>query len=215
MPCSLHIVALAAVACVASSFGTGVVNHSCRSDNAPRQRCVRQRCSRGGVVACAVPQAAAAQAEGHSTAAASPQHQNSNTLQACLSEQDPEVQALINAEKQRQVMGIELIASENFASPAVLEALGSIMTNKYSEGQPGARYYGGNEVCVVVNTSPIGVKQHLSAWRCTSLDLSAQCWLFSVAILHKCVGPITGPSAHLFARLHAKTNTTCACFDYT
>lgn len=41
--------------------------------------------------------------------------------------------------------GIELIASENFASRAVLEALGSVMTNKYSEGRPGARYYGGNE----------------------------------------------------------------------
>merc|ERR550514_1642644 len=48
-------------------------------------------------------------------------------------------------EKKRQVEGIELIASENFASRAVLQALGSEMTNKYSEGQVGARYYGGNE----------------------------------------------------------------------
>jgi Serine hydroxymethyltransferase len=152
MPCSLHIVALAAVACVASSFGTGIANHSCRSDSAQRQRCVRQQCRRGSVIACAVPQAAAAQADAQpSKASASPPHELSSTLQTCLSEQDPEVQALINAEKQRQVMGIELIASENFASPAVLEALGSIMTNKYSEGQPGARYYGGNEVCVVIN----------------------------------------------------------------
>merc|ERR1719463_609795 len=54
--------------------------------------------------------------------------------------------ALIVDEMQRQVHSIELIASENFTSRAVMEALGSALTNKYSEGQPGARYYGGNEV---------------------------------------------------------------------
>lgn len=53
---------------------------------------------------------------------------------------------LIEEEKKRQLHSIELIASENFTSKAVLEGLGSILTNKYSEGQPGARYYGGNEV---------------------------------------------------------------------
>jgi len=53
---------------------------------------------------------------------------------------------LIEEEKARQVRCIELIASENFTSKAVLEALGSVLTNKYSEGQPGGRYYGGNEV---------------------------------------------------------------------
>jgi glycine hydroxymethyltransferase len=63
-----------------------------------------------------------------------------------LKRQDPEVYELIQEEKHRQVHGIELIASENFTSGAVLECLGSCMTNKYSEGQPGARYYGGNEV---------------------------------------------------------------------
>merc|ERR1712099_98152 len=52
---------------------------------------------------------------------------------------------LVIKEKKRQVLGIELIASENFTSKAVLEGLGSCMTNKYSEGLPGARYYGGNE----------------------------------------------------------------------
>eukprot|EP00752_Nemacystus_decipiens_P011725 g10406.t1 len=62
-----------------------------------------------------------------------------------LSETDDEVWQIINAERRRQVCSIELIASENFASVAVLEALGSVMTNKYSEGQPGRRYYGGNE----------------------------------------------------------------------
>ena len=62
-----------------------------------------------------------------------------------LHDDDPEVAALIDAEAARQRDGLELIASENFASPAVREALGSIMTNKYSEGLPGKRYYGGNE----------------------------------------------------------------------
>ncbi|KAF8056339.1 SHM4 [Scenedesmus sp. PABB004] len=62
-----------------------------------------------------------------------------------LEEADPEVAGIIEDEKRRQWKGIELIASENFTSRPVLEALGSCMTNKYSEGQPGARYYGGNE----------------------------------------------------------------------
>lgn len=62
-----------------------------------------------------------------------------------LAEQDPEVAAIMQDEVTRQKEGIELIASENFASRAVLQALGSEMTNKYSEGQVGARYYGGNE----------------------------------------------------------------------
>jgi glycine hydroxymethyltransferase len=53
---------------------------------------------------------------------------------------------LINQEKQRQIKGIELIASENFTSPAVMEATGSVLTNKYAEGYPGKRYYGGCEV---------------------------------------------------------------------
>lgn len=63
-----------------------------------------------------------------------------------LAEVDPEVYDLIEREKRRQRAGIELIASENFTSLAVMEALGSPLTNKYSEGMPGARYYGGNEV---------------------------------------------------------------------
>jgi glycine hydroxymethyltransferase len=62
-----------------------------------------------------------------------------------LREADPEVYGIIEDEKERQWKGIELIASENFTSLPVIEALGSCLTNKYSEGQPGARYYGGNE----------------------------------------------------------------------
>ena len=59
---------------------------------------------------------------------------------------DPEIADLIEKEIQRQNEGLELIASENFVSPAVLEAMGSPLTNKYAEGLPGKRYYGGCEV---------------------------------------------------------------------
>jgi len=64
------------------------------------------------------------------------------------SETDPdiEVQTLIEREIERQTTGLQLIASENFTSPAVMRAVGSVLTNKYSEGYPGKRYYGGNGV---------------------------------------------------------------------
>src|SRR5436305_4102289 len=58
---------------------------------------------------------------------------------------DPELAAAIAAERQRQEDHVELIASENYASPRVLEAQGSVLTNKYAEGYPGKRYYGGCE----------------------------------------------------------------------
>jgi glycine hydroxymethyltransferase len=61
-------------------------------------------------------------------------------------ERDHQIFDLIEAEKQRQLNGVELIASENFASPQVMEAAGSVLTNKYAEGYPGKRYYGGCEV---------------------------------------------------------------------
>src|SRR3954469_13216753 len=62
-----------------------------------------------------------------------------------LRERDPEIAALIRKEIGRQNEGLELIASENFVSPAVMEAMGSPLTNKYAEGYPGKRYYGGCE----------------------------------------------------------------------
>ena len=65
---------------------------------------------------------------------------------AALTEADPEIAALVGEEIARQNDGLELIASENFVSPAVLEAMGSPLTNKYAEGLPGKRYYGGCEV---------------------------------------------------------------------
>ena len=63
-----------------------------------------------------------------------------------MKERDTTVFELISSEESRQLNGIELIASENFTSPAVMEATGSILTNKYAEGYPGKRYYGGCEV---------------------------------------------------------------------
>jgi glycine/serine hydroxymethyltransferase len=63
-----------------------------------------------------------------------------------LKERDPEMFNLLEKEKMRQWIGIELIASENYAGKSVLECLGSVLTNKYSEGYPGNRYYG-NSLC--------------------------------------------------------------------
>ncbi|KAH9712603.1 serine hydroxymethyltransferase 1 [Citrus sinensis] len=66
-------------------------------------------------------------------------------LNAPLEVVDPEIADIIEHEKARQWKGLELIPSENFTSVSVMQAVGSVMTNKYSEGYPGARYYGGNE----------------------------------------------------------------------
>ncbi len=69
-----------------------------------------------------------------------------NGYHARLDEADPVIHALIQRETARQEDGLEMIASENFVSRAVLEAVGSVLTNKYAEGYPGKRYYGGCEV---------------------------------------------------------------------
>ncbi|KAJ7389851.1 Serine hydroxymethyltransferase 2 [Desmophyllum pertusum] len=68
------------------------------------------------------------------------------TGQEALEDDDPEICDLIKQEKDRQVRGLELIASENFCSRAALEAMGSCLNNKYSEGYPGQRYYGGTQI---------------------------------------------------------------------
>src|SRR6266536_6028238 len=67
-----------------------------------------------------------------------------------LCEVDPQIAAAIDNETRRQHEGLELIASENFTSEAVLEATASVFTNKYAEGYPGKRYYGGCEFADVV-----------------------------------------------------------------
>jgi glycine hydroxymethyltransferase len=70
-------------------------------------------------------------------------------------QRDDQIFELIEAERARQIGGVELIASENFTSPQVMEATGSILTNKYAEGYPGKRYYGGCEVVDEIETIAI------------------------------------------------------------
>src|SRR5579863_10231754 len=94
---------------------------------------------------------------------------------------DPEVKDLIGEETIRQTTTLQLIASENFVSPAVLAATGSVLTNKYSEGYPGRRYYGGNRV--------IDEVEDLARDRATAL--------FGAA--HANVQPHAGASANLAA----------------
>ncbi|MDP2321381.1 MAG: serine hydroxymethyltransferase [Acidobacteriota bacterium] len=76
-------------------------------------------------------------------------------MQRTLAQADPEIAAAIAHETERQADGLELIASENFVSSAVLEAAGSVMTNKYAEGYPGKRYYGGCEFVDVAESLAI------------------------------------------------------------
>ena len=76
------------------------------------------------------------------------QHERSaffSFLETAVRETDPEVAGALAQERRRENEGLELIASENFVSPAVLAAMGSVMTNKYAEGYPAKRYYGGCE----------------------------------------------------------------------
>src|SRR5881396_405761 len=81
-----------------------------------------------------------------------------------LADFDPALAAAISAEQVRQEEHIELIASENYASPRVLEAQGSVLTNKYAEGYPGKRYYGGCENVDVVEQLAIDrIKQIFGA----------------------------------------------------
>ena len=68
------------------------------------------------------------------------------TAKQFLAEADPEIYEVYTGERRRQEEGIELIASENVIHPAVMAAAGSVLTNKYAEGYPRARYYGGCEV---------------------------------------------------------------------
>src|SRR6186713_3648051 len=76
-------------------------------------------------------------------------------LSPTLAEADPEIFAAVENERRRQNEGLELIASENFVSQAILETAGSVLTNKYAEGYPGRRYYGGCEFVDVAETLAI------------------------------------------------------------
>ncbi|MCH8326879.1 MAG: serine hydroxymethyltransferase, partial [Bacteroidetes bacterium] len=78
-----------------------------------------------------------------------------------LKKTDPQIAKFISQEIRRQKQGLELIPSENFVSSAVLTALGSPLTNKYSEGYPGKRYYGGNQYIDQIETLAIERAQKL------------------------------------------------------
>ncbi|CAF0732409.1 unnamed protein product [Rotaria sp. Silwood1] len=93
-----------------------------------------------------------------------------------LRDTDPEMYELIQKEKNRQKSGLEMIASENFTSRSVLQALGSCLTNKYSEGYPGVRYYGGNEYIDEIET--LTQKRALEAF-----DLNSNEWGVNVQAL--------------------------------
>ena len=86
-----------------------------------------------------------------------------NPRELSIAEIDPQIAEAIGNEERRQHEGLELIASENFVSEAVLEAAGSVFTNKYAEGYPGKRYYGGCEFTDVVEN-----------WRATAPNNSSE-----------------------------------------
>jgi hypothetical protein len=94
-----------------------------------------------------------------------------------LSQFDPAVAEAIQLETERQEYNLELIASENFVSEAVLEAQGSVMTNKYAEGYPGKRYYGGCHQVDVVEQS--GHRACQGAVWCRPCQCAAPCRLSS------------------------------------
>src|SRR6201991_4811583 len=80
---------------------------------------------------------------------------NASLMSRTLAQSDPEIADAIANETKRQAHGLELIASENFVSSAILEAAGSVLTNKYAEGYPGKRYYGGCEFVDVAERAAI------------------------------------------------------------
>jgi len=86
---------------------------------------------------------------------------SSSPMQRSLSDTDPEIAAAIRSEIRRQSEGLELIASENFVSSAILEAAGSVLTNKYAEGYPGRRYYGGCEFVDIAESLAIARAKQL------------------------------------------------------
>ena len=99
---------------------------------------------------------------------------------------DEEIFDLINFEKERQINGIELIASENFTSEQVMEATGSVLTNKYAEGYPGKRYYGGCEIVDEVEQIAINRAKTLfgAAWANVQPHSGSQA---NTAVFHACL----------------------------
>src|SRR5438128_12278221 len=91
-----------------------------------------------------------------------------------LRQADAEVWQAIQNERRRQQQGLEMIASENYTSPAVLAAQGSVLTNKYAEGYPGRRYYGGCEFVDVVER--LAIDRALQIFRAQKANVQPQSW---------------------------------------
>ena len=88
-----------------------------------------------------------------------------------LKKEDAEVYKALMGEEKRQKSGVELIPSENYVSPAVLAALGSVFTNKYSEGYPGRRYYGGNEFTDIIES--LAIERAKKIFRCDHANVQS------------------------------------------
>ncbi|EDW29710.1 GL14967 [Drosophila persimilis] len=125
-------------------LNTKTVNFSLRQRQQP-VRAFTQKLLPAALLTPSFPFAIRRYSEGKKTTTLGSKMEDQKLLQATLEDSDPELANLIKQEKERQREGLEMIASENFTSVAVLESLGSCLTNKYSEGYPGKRYYGGNE----------------------------------------------------------------------
>ena len=105
-----------------------------------------------------------------------------------LAVSDPELASLIEEERKRQNNNIELIASENFASPAVMEAQGSILTNKYAEGYPDKRWYGGCEV--VDKVEQLAIDRAIALFGCEAANVQAHSGSqANMSVYHACINP--------------------------
>ena len=91
---------------------------------------------------------------------------------------DPEVGAAMNQELARQRRNLELIASENIVSPTVLAAMGSVLTNKYAEGYPGKRYYGGCEAVDIVENLAIESSSAQSSQMYSRIPAHRRTWRY-------------------------------------
>ena len=101
---------------------------------------------------------------------------------------DTEIFELIDAEKNRQLNGLELIASENFVSDQVMEAAGSILTNKYAEGYPNKRYYGGCQIVDIVEQLAIDRAKELYGAEYANVQPHSGSQA-NTAVFHACLNP--------------------------
>ena len=103
-------------------------------------------------------------------------------------QRDTEIFELIDAEKNRQLNGLELIASENFVSDQVMEAAGSILTNKYAEGYPNKRYYGGCQIVDIVEQLAIDRAKELYGAEYANVQPHSGSQA-NTAVFHACLKP--------------------------